>query len=62
MESGLQPLLHPNYHRQIIYAKFKLQIYCPPPYGCLVYQCRKVNIDAIRKAFDNSNQRGTSLI
>ena len=41
MESGLQPLLHPNYHHQIIYAKFKLKIYYPTLYGCLVQQCRK---------------------
>ena len=56
MESGLQPLLHPNYHHQITYAKFKLKICYPPPYGWLVYQCRKINIDAIRKSVHNFEQ------
>ena len=32
MESGVHPTLHPNCHYQIIYAKFKLKVYYPPPY------------------------------
>ena len=32
MGSGVHTSLHVNCHHQIIYAKFKLQIYYPPPY------------------------------
>ena len=32
MESCVHSSLHENCHHQIIYAKFKLKIYYPPPY------------------------------
>ena len=32
VESGVHPSLHPNCHHQIIFAKFHLKIYYPPPY------------------------------
>ena len=32
MESGVHSSLHENCHHQIIYAKFNLKIYYPPPY------------------------------
>ena len=32
MESGVHTSLHKNCHHQIIYAKFNLKIYYPPPY------------------------------
>ena len=35
MESGVHPSLHTSCHHQIIYAKFKLKIYYPPPYLAL---------------------------
>ena len=31
-DSGVHPPLHPNYHHQIVYVKFKLKIHFPPPY------------------------------
>ena len=32
MESGVQPSLHPNRRRQLVFTKFNLSIYYPPPY------------------------------
>ena len=32
VESGVHPSLHPNFHHQIVFAKFNLQIYHPQPY------------------------------
>ena len=32
MESGINSSLHKNCHHEIIYAKFNLKIYFPPPY------------------------------
>ena len=32
VESGVHPCLHSNCHHQIVFAKFHLQIYYPPPY------------------------------
>ena len=31
VESGVHPSLHPNCHHQIIFAKFNVKIYYPPP-------------------------------
>ena len=33
MESGLHSLLHENCHHQLVYAKFNLKVWYPPPYG-----------------------------
>ena len=32
VDSGLHPSLYPNYHHQIVCAKFNLKIHFPPPY------------------------------
>ena len=32
VELGVHPSLHPNCHQQIIFTKFNLKIYYPPPY------------------------------
>ena len=32
IHSGAHPSLHPNCHHQIIFAKFNLTIFYPPPY------------------------------
>ena len=32
IESGVYPSLHQNCHHQIIYARFNLQMFYPPPY------------------------------
>ena len=50
MASGVHPSLHPSCHHQIIYAKFNLKIYYPPPYEREVWHYQEANIDAIRTA------------
>ena len=32
VESGVHPSLHPNFHHQIVFAKFNVQIFYPLPY------------------------------
>ena len=31
MESGVHSSLHENYHHQLVYAKFNLKVWYPPP-------------------------------
>ena len=50
MGSGVHSSLHENCHHQIIYAKFNLKIYYPPPYEREIWHYQKANIENIRKA------------
>ena len=52
MESGVHSSLHENCHHQIIYAKFNLKIYYPPPYEREIWHYQKANIENIRKPID----------
>ena len=52
MESGVDFSLHENCHHQIIYTKFNLIIYNPPPYEGEIWHYQKANIENIRKAID----------
>ena len=52
MESGVQPSLHPNFHHQLVFAKFNLSIYYPPPYARTVWYYNRANADLIRRAID----------
>ena len=52
-ESGVHSSLHPNCHHQIVFAKFNLKIYYPPPYERLAWQYQKIN--------SNLNQRVTEI-
>ena len=52
MESGVQPSLHPNCHHQLVFAKFDLSIYCPPPYEGTVWYYNRANADLIRRVID----------
>ena len=47
---GVNSSLHETCNYQIIYAKFNLIIFYPPPYGREIWNCRKANIENIRKA------------
>ena len=67
-ESAVHPSLHPNYHRQVIYTKFNLKFYYPPPYECEVWHYKEVDSDLNRRslemfiwggAFKNSNVNDT---
>ena len=52
MESGVQPSLHPNCRHQLVFNKFYLSIYYPPPYERTVSYYSRANADIIQKAID----------
>ena len=52
MHSGVHPSLHPNYHQQIVFAKFNLTIFYPPPYKRLVWHCQQANTDLIKRVIE----------
>ena len=47
VESGVHPSLHPNCHHQIVFAKFNLQIYYPPPYPREIWHYKQANTELI---------------
>ena len=60
VESGVHPSLHPNYHHQIVFAKFNSQIYYPPPYSREIWQqarenYKQANTELIRPAITDFN-------
>ena len=55
VESCVHPSLHPNCHHQIIFAKFNLKIYYPPPYLREVWHYKEANADLIKGAISNFN-------
>ena len=54
VESGVHASLHPNCH-QIIFAKFNLKIYYPPPSLRGVWHYKEANSDLIKRAICNFN-------
>ena len=52
MESGLHYLLHENCHHQLVYAKFNLKVWYPPPYGREIWHYQHANIDQIKRAIE----------
>ena len=52
LKSGTHPSLHPNYHHQIIYAKFNLEVLYPPPYTREVWHYQDSNVDLIRRSIN----------
>ena len=55
INSGMHPLLHKNYHHQIIFAQINLKAYYPPPYKLLFWDYKKANTDAINLVIKSSN-------
>ena len=52
MESGIHSLLLSNCHHQIVFAKFNLSIFYPPPYERTVWYYERANTELIRRAID----------
>ena len=50
VKSGTLPSPHPNCHHQIIYAKFNLEVFYPPPYTYEVWHYTYV--DFIRESIN----------
>ena len=55
VESGFLPSLHPNCHHGIVFAKFNLQIYYPPPYPREIWHYKQANTELIRQAITDFN-------
>ena len=51
----MHPSLHRNCHHQVIYAKFNLKVYYPPPYECEVWHYKEVDTDLIRRSIEMFN-------
>ena len=52
LESGVHHSLHQNCHHHIIFAKFNLKVYYPPPYEKTVFHYSQANIDHIQQAMN----------
>ena len=52
MESGVHFSLHENCHHQLVYAKFNLKVWYPPPYEREVWHDQHANIDQIKRAIE----------
>ena len=50
MESGVHSSLHPNCRHQIVFARFLLKIFYPPPYRHEIWHYNKANIDLIPRS------------
>ena len=51
-KSGFHTSLHPNFHYQIIFAKFNLETQYPPLYFRDIWHYQDANTDLIRRAID----------
>ena len=51
-DSGVYNSLHSNCHHPIIYGKFNLIIFCPPPNERHIWHCKHANADMISKAIE----------
>ena len=52
MDSGLHASLHHHCHHQIIFAKFDLKVFYPPPYERTVCHFSQANSDHLKRAVD----------
>ena len=52
LESGVHHSLHQNCHHQIIFTKFNLKVYYPPPYERTIFHYFRANVDHIQQAIN----------
>ena len=62
LESEAHPSLHRNCHHQIIFAKFNLKVYYPPPYERTIFHYSQATVDHIQQAINILIGRMLSLI
>ena len=55
MDSGTIASMHMNCHHQLIYAKFNLKIFYPPPYEREIWHYGKANTELINRTVTNFN-------
>ena len=51
-DSGVHPSLHSNCHHQIIYGKFNLKVFYPPPYERHIWHYEHANVNMISRAIE----------
>ena len=52
IDSGVYAPLHLHCYQQIIFAKFDLKVFYPPPYKRTVWHFPQANVDHIKRAVD----------
>ena len=52
-ESGVYSFLDANWHHQITYVKFNLNVVYSPPYGRELWNYKLANYDCIQRAIAN---------
>ena len=62
LESRVHHSLLQNCHRQIIFAKFNLKVYYPPPYERAIFHYSQANFDHIQQAINIFDWEMLSLI
>ena len=55
ISSGVHPLLHQNFHHQMILGQFNLKVYYPASYKGLIWDYKRANIDAINLGIKSFN-------
>ena len=53
VEPGVHPYLHANCHNQLVFAKFILQIYYPPPFPREIWHYKQANSELVRRAISS---------
>ena len=61
VDFGIHPSLHENCHNQIIYDKFDLKIFYPPPYERTVWHYQKADTELIKRSFENFDWQNAFL-
>ena len=52
MGSGVHSLLHENCRHQLVYVKFYLKVWHPPPYERKIWNYQHANIDQTKGAIE----------
>ena len=53
VDSSIHPSLHENCHHQIIYSKFDLKMFYPPPYERTVWHYQQADTELIKTSLEN---------
>ena len=53
VDFGIHPSLHENCHHQIVYSKFDLKIFYPPPYERTVWHYQQADTELIKRSLES---------
>ena len=54
---GIHPSLHENCHHQIVYSKFDLKIFYPPPYERTVWHYQQADTEFIKRSLERFDRK-----